>query len=103
MATENVLMAGVQRGGDRQDLHERIRRHSHSAGEQVKMHGLPNDLIARLKGDEAFTGIDIDAVLDPRDFVGRAPEQVDEFIAECVEPARAKYRAVLGHKADLKV
>ena len=103
MATENILMAGVQRGGDRQDLHERIRRHSQTAGEQVKMHGLPNDLIVRLKGDEAFADIDIDAVLNPRDFVGRAPEQVDEFIAECVEPVRVKYRAVLGQKADLKV
>ena len=54
-------------------------------------------------GDEAFADIDIDAVLNPRDFVGRAPEQVDEFIAECVEPVRVKYRAVLGQKADLKV
>ena len=103
MATENVLMAAVKAGGDRQDLHERIRRHSQSAAEQVKAQGLANDLIERLKSDDAFAAVDIDALLDPAAFVGRAPQQVDEFIAEDVEPIRKRYADALGQKDDLKV
>ena len=103
MATENVLMAAVQAGGDRQELHERIRRHSLEAGRAVKMEGKPNDLIARLKADPAFAAVDIDALLRPRDFVGRAPEQVDEFIAGHVEPVRRRYAQQLGATAELEV
>jgi len=95
MATENVLMAAVRAGGDRQELHERIRRHSQAAAEQVKVHGGDNDLIDRLKADEAFAGVDIDALLVPAAFVGRAPRQV--------EPVRRRYARVLGREADLKV
>jgi adenylosuccinate lyase len=103
MATENILMAGVRAGGDRQDLHERIRRHSQAAAAVVKQQGLPNDLLERLKQDEAFAKVSLDAAVDPAAFVGRAPEQVDEFIADVVEPIRAKYREHLQSTAELRV
>ncbi len=92
MATENIMMEAVrQRGGDRQDLHERIRQHSHAAGRVVKEEGKPNDLLQRLAADEAFAGLDFTATLEPSQYVGRAPQQVDEFIAEVVEPIRQRY------------
>jgi len=103
MATENILMAAVRAGGDRQALHERIRQHSMAAGEQVKQHGRPNDLIARLKADEAFAAVDVNAILDPAAFIGRAPQQVDEFLAARVAPVRAKYADRLGQDAELTV
>jgi adenylosuccinate lyase len=103
MAAENILMAAVKAGGDRQELHERIRRHSQAAAEQVKVHGRPNDLLQRLKSDPAFAKIDIDATLDPAAFIGRAPQQVDEFLAAEVEPIRKKYAKVLGQQARLEV
>ena len=89
MATENILMAAVSAGGDRQHLHEAIRQHSQDAGAQVKIHGQDNDLIARLSNDADFAKVDFDNALSPEQFVGRAPEQVDEFIANVVEPAVA--------------
>lgn len=91
MATENILMAAVAAGGDRQELHERIRRHSHAAAAAVKNDGKPNDLLERLRADPAFSAVDFSAELDPRRFIGRAPEQVDEFVAEHVEPIRRQY------------
>lgn len=103
MATENILMAAVQAGGDRQELHELIRQHSQAAAEQVKVHGKANDLIARLKGDSAMAGIDIDAIMKPSDFVGRAPEQVDEFLESSVKPVLDKYKHLLGEGSELKV
>jgi adenylosuccinate lyase len=103
MATENVLMAVVKAGGDRQDLHERIRRHSQDAAEQVKKFGRANDLIGRLKGDKAFAGVNIDALMDPKEFVGRAPQQVQEFLIEQVEPIRRRYADRLGQKGELRV
>jgi adenylosuccinate lyase len=103
MVTENILMAGVQAGGSRQELHERIRRHSHAAAAQVKQLGKHNDLIERLKSDAAFAKVDFKAVLKPQNYVGRAPQQVDEFVAEVVAPIRRKYRKVLNRKVELKV
>ncbi len=103
MATEEILMAGVQAGGDRQDLHERIRRHSLDAAAQVKQEGLRNDLIERLQADDAFKEMNVEGVLDPKRFVGRAPEQVDRFIAEVVTPIRERYQASLGQAIELKV
>ena len=103
MATENILMAAVVAGGDRQDLHERIRHHSQEAARQVKQFGRPNDLIDRLKNDPAFDRVDVDAELDPLAFIGRSAQQVEEFLAEHVEPIRAKYENVLGLDSDLKV
>ncbi len=103
MATERILMEAVKSGGDRQDLHEKIRQHSIAAGEQVKVHGRPNDLISRLKADAAFAEVDIDSLLKPAGFIGRAPQQVDEFIAAHVEPVRRHYAHKLNADAELEV
>lgn len=103
MATENILMAGVQAGGSRQELHEAIRVLSHEAAAQVKQHGLSNDLIDRLKKDPAFACVDFKKVMNPKDYVGRAPEQVDEFIADVVAPIRRNYRKALNKNVELKV
>ena len=91
MASENILMAAVAAGGDRQTLHESIRAHSQAAAEVVKREGKPNDLLDRLTADAAFSAVDIDSLADPAHFIGRAPSQVDEFLAEIVEPIRARY------------
>jgi adenylosuccinate lyase len=103
MATENILMAAVKAGGNRQKLHERIRIHSHAAAEQVKKFGKPNDLIERLKNDSAFAKVDFKKVLNPNDYIGRAPQQVDEFIKDIVAPVRRKYHRELSRKVELKV
>jgi adenylosuccinate lyase len=91
MATENLLMAAVAAGGDRQQLHERIRLHSQAAAALVKQQGQANDLLTRLAGDPAFAGVNIAAMLEPLNFVGRAPEQVDEFLAAVVAPILKRY------------
>jgi adenylosuccinate lyase len=93
MATENILMAAVQLGADRQEAHEVIRTHSQAAALKVKSEGEPNDLLERLRDDSMFKPIDWDSVLNPAAYVGRAPEQVDRFIEQVVEPIRARYRA----------
>jgi adenylosuccinate lyase len=89
MATETILMHAVRRGGDRQSLHERIRRHSIAAAERVKEYGEANDLVDRIAGDSAFgmSRDDIERMLDPARFTGRAAEQVDLFLRNDVEPA----------------
>ncbi|NLG25459.1 MAG: adenylosuccinate lyase [Clostridiales bacterium] len=91
MATENILMAAVKAGGDRQELHERIRVHSQAAAARVKGEGLPNDLTLRIAGDPAFglSAEHLDQLLDARRYVGRAPEQVDRFLIEHVDPVLA--------------
>ncbi len=93
MATENILMAAVAAGGDRQTLHERIRQHSQAAAAVVKQQGGANDLITRLKADPAFAGANVEAAIDPAGLVGRSREQVDEFVAEVVAPVRKRYDA----------
>jgi adenylosuccinate lyase len=103
MSTENVLMAAVKAGGNRQKLHERIRVHSHAAAAQVKKFGKANDLMDRLKNDTAFAKVDFKKVLNPKDYIGRAPQQVDEFIRGVVTPIRRKYRRELGREVELKV
>ena len=103
MATEEILMAAVRAGGDRQELHESIRAHSQSAAARVKEEGMPNDLIERLRGEAAFAKVDLADVLDARKYVGRAPEQVDAFVAEVVEPVRTRYASEIGRGAELKV
>jgi len=103
MATENILMAAVRAGGDRQELHEKIRVHAQAAARRVKGEGKPNDLLERLKADDAFAAVDIDALLAPSAFVGRAPEQVDEFIAAEVAPIRRRYDEALGKGGELNV
>jgi adenylosuccinate lyase len=91
MATENILMAAVAAGGDRQELHERIRQHSQAAAAVVKQEGGQNDLIARLESDNAFAAVDIAAAIDPAKLTGRSAQQVDEFLAEIVAPIRTRY------------
>jgi adenylosuccinate lyase len=105
MATENIIMAGVKKGGDRQELHEVIRTHSQAAGARVKEEGLDNDLLERLAGDPAIgmTKDEIDAVLDLREFVGRAPDQVLEFMDAYVGPALARNADRLGASSDVRV
>jgi adenylosuccinate lyase len=92
MATENILMAAVLAGGDRQALHERIRVHSLAAAERIKEGAGHNDLIDRIGDDPAFPPVDFDRVLDPRSFVGRSARQVDDFIAQEIAPIRERYR-----------
>jgi len=103
MAAENILMAGVAAGGDRQDLHERIRQHSQEAAGRVKMEGAENDLLDRLASDPAFAKVDIRAVTDPRRYVGLAPQQVDAFLKEFVTPVRRRYRDVFSRESELRV
>jgi len=103
MATENILMAAVKAGGNRQELHERIRLHSHAAAAQVKKFGRGNDLIDRLNSDMAFAKVDFEKVLNPKAYIGRAPQQVDEFIRDVVTPIRKKYRKELTRKVELNV
>ncbi|XP_059048565.1 adenylosuccinate lyase-like [Achroia grisella] len=98
MATENIIMAMVQNGGDRQVCHEKIRVLSHEAGAQVKQQGKDNDLIDRVKSDPYFVPIisQLDSILDASTFIGRAPDQVSEFIEEEVNPIIFKYSSILA-------
>ena len=100
MATEEILMDGVQAGGDRQELHEQIRVHSQAAADQVKQLGLENDLMSRLQSDVHFAKVDLAGALDAARYIGRAPEQVDRFIADCVDPVRTRYHDDLNHPAE---
>ena len=105
MATENIMMSAVKKGGDRQDLHERIRRHSLAAAKRVKEDGLDNDLLDRICADPSF-GLDrgeLDGLLDPSRFTGRAPAQVKEYIREIVTPILTANRAILGETVELSV
>ncbi|NLX06443.1 MAG: adenylosuccinate lyase [Phycisphaerae bacterium] len=103
MATEEIMMAAVKAGGDRQDIHERIRQHSHEAARQVKEFGCENDLIERLKADPAFAGIDFKQLMDPKRYVGMAPDQVTDFIKTHVAPIRRRYRKSLGAEGVVNV
>lgn len=102
LSTENVIVAMVKKGGDRQICHEKIRVLSHEAGAQVKQHGLDNDLMERIKNDPYFAPIvdQLDSLMDPHTFIGRAPEQVDEFISEEVQPILNKYSFILSGKEE---
>lgn len=99
MATESILMAGVAAGGDRQELHERIRVASHEAGREVKVFGRENDLLNRLNNDPAFAGIDVDAALEPSQYIGRSPQQVDSFVEEVIDPIRKRFVSALSQDA----
>jgi len=107
MATENVIMATVRAGGDRQECHERIRVLSHQAAKVVKEEGGDNDLIERIRKDPYFQPIlhRLDELLDPSTFVGRAPQQVESFVKKWVEPAIAPYQkeVATATKAELSV
>ena len=104
MATENIIMAMVKRGADRQEVHEAIRTHSMDAARVVKVEGGDNDLLDRIRGDAYFALIhgDLEVLLEPSTFVGRAPQQVDLFLDEEVRPALAGYD-LSGEAEGLKV
>jgi len=99
MATENILMAAVKAGGDRQELHEVIRVSSMEAAKRIKEEGASNDLLERIKKDKAFAGIAdrIDDIVDPKAFVGRAPDQVEEFVNRDITPLLKKYEDLLAN------
>ena len=105
MATEEILMSAVQAGGDRQELHERIRKHSMVAAEQVKLEGRPNDLLQRLQGDDAFKSLNLkwQELMDPSRFIGRAPQQTRQFIDCVIAPIRVNYGGRLQERVELKV
>ena len=105
MATENIMMSAVKKGGDRQQLHEKLREHSIAAAKAVKEEGLPNDLFDRICADPAFQleRSEIEAVLKPIHFTGRSVEQVEEFVQNVVQPILDENKDVLGEKAELSV
>ncbi len=108
MATENILMAAVARGGDRQQLHEAIRQHSHAVTEARKKGAPGNDLLARLAEDPAFAALaltekEMRQVADENALTGRAPQQVEEFIADYIDPVRSRYRELGGQTTELRV
>ena len=105
MATENILMSAVKKGGDRQVLHEQLRVHSQAAARVVKEEGGENDLIDRIVADPLFNlkKEEIVAILDPENFTGRAPSQVTEFLNECVNPVLEANKDILGEHAELNV
>ena len=104
MATENIMMDAVKRGGNRQELHEHIRRHSMEAGRVVKEQGGENDLLDRIAADPAFgvTREELEKHMNPRDFVGCAPMQTEDFLRECVRPVLQKYHET-AVQADIRV
>ncbi|MEA5135492.1 MAG: adenylosuccinate lyase [Candidatus Fimivivens sp.] len=105
MATENIMMQAVKKGGDRQELHERLRSHSLAAARVVKEEGGKNDLLQRIAADSAFglTMDELSQVMHPALFVGRAPDQVTEYLHDYIQPLLKANEAILGVKAELKV
>lgn len=103
MATEEILLAVVAQGGDRQEIHERIRRHAQAAGARVKQEGAANDLLERLAGDPEFNGVDFARLVEPARFVGLAPRQVDEFIRDFIDPVRRRYASHLNLPVTIHV
>lgn len=105
MATETILMDAVKAGGDRQELHERIRIHSMEAGKAVKEEGKENDLLARIAEDEMFPMHmeQLEAIMDPQNFVGRAPQQTEEYFHDFIDPILANEKNALGIHADIQV
>ena len=105
MATENIMMDAVKRGGNRQELHELIREYSMQAGATVKKEGKGNNLVDLIAADPAFgmTKEEIEAILEPKNFVGRAPEQTEEFITEVVKPVLDANKDILGMTAEINV
>jgi adenylosuccinate lyase len=105
MATENIIMAGVKNGGDRQELHEKIREHSMEAAKVVKDDGLPNDLLIRIANDKDFKLelSEIENLLKPELYIGRAKIQVEEFIFKYIKPIMLKNISEIGGEVELKV
>ncbi|HJC02212.1 MAG TPA: adenylosuccinate lyase [Candidatus Gemmiger stercoripullorum] len=105
MASENIMMKAVKKGGDRQELHERLREHAVAAAAVVKQEGKPNDMIARVEADPAFglSREEIEAELTPEAFTGRAPQQVEEYLAEVIQPVLDANPEDVGLTAELSV
>ena len=105
MATENIMMDAVKAGGDRQELHEEIRRLSMEAGANVKQKGLDNNLLELIAADDKFnvTLTELEKAMDPSKYVGRAPSQVVEFIDEYVKPVLDANKDRLGIEAEINV
>jgi adenylosuccinate lyase len=105
LATERILMLAVKAGGDRQVLHERIRVHAIAAKKALRQGAAENDLLDRLRQDPAFAAVkeDLESLLDPREYVGRAPSQVDEFLNGHVKPRLERYADLLGRESDVTV
>jgi len=105
MATENIIMAGVKNGGDRQELHEKIREHSMEAAKVVKEEGLPNDLLVRIANDDDFKLeiSEIEELLKPELYIGRAEIQVEEFINSYIKPIINENISEIGGEVELKV
>ena len=105
MATENIMMDAVKAGGDRQELHEKIRELSMEAGRHVKAEGRDNDLLELIAADPAFNLnlSDLQKTMDPMRYVGRSPEQVTEYLAETVRPVLEQYKEELGVKAEISI
>ena len=105
MATETILMKAVKKGGDRQELHERLRRHAVAAAAQVKEEGLPNDMIRRVEADPAFglSREEIEAELRPEAFTGRSARQVEEFLETVIAPVLAAHAEAAAQHAELSV
>ena len=105
MATENIMMACVKAGGNRQDLHERIRVLSMEAGKNVKVEGGENNLLELIKQDEIFAPVwdKLDEILDSKNFIGRAPSQTVEFIQEEIDPILNKHADLLGESGDVRI
>ncbi len=105
MATENIMMDAVKKGGDRQELHEQIRVHSHAASKVIKEEGKENDLLLRISQDKMFgvTLEELESILNPANYVGRAPEQTAEFISEVVNPILENYGNISEETAEINV
>ena len=105
MATENIMMDAVKAGGDRQELHEAIRVHSMEAGRQVKVEGKPNDLLERIANDEKFnlTIEQLQSIMDPKNFIGRAPEQTVEFFEQFVDPILQVHQNELNDETNISI
>ncbi|MCD8122266.1 MAG: adenylosuccinate lyase [Clostridiales bacterium] len=105
MATENIMMDAVKAGGDRQELHERIRQLSMEAGRNVKEKGMDNNLLDLIAADPAFglTAEELQSCMEPSKYVGRAPQQVEEFLDEVIRPLLDENREILGRKAEITV
>ena len=105
MATENIMMDAVKKGGNRQELHEKLRVHSQAAARVVKEEGGRNDLVERIAADPAFmvTREEIEAILQPEKFIGRSKEQVEEYLAGIITPLLQENKELLGEKQELSV
>lgn len=105
MATENIMMECVKAGGNRQELHERIRVLSMEASKNVKVEGKDNNLIDLIKADDMFSAVKdrLDGILDAKNFIGRSPEQVEEFLSAEIDPILEKHKALLGESGEVRV